>query len=113
MTAILDHARDTLLVGGHDLTETRDLQHGWQLRCSGGEVVCVYHTGKVVPQGKNVGAIKALFEANPVPKPGAVSRPETVALVETVKAEPEEPEAFVSRYPPDWSDTWALGDVPF
>lgn len=34
---------------------------GWQIRCAGGEIVNLYDTGKVVPQGKNIGAINALL----------------------------------------------------
>ena len=112
-TPILDHASDVLTRAGYDITETRDLQHGWQLRCAGGEVVCVYTTGKVVAQGKGAAAVGALFTANPMPKPGAVAKPKRVAAaVETPWSEPNDQE-FGSRYPPGWSETWSEGDIPF
>ncbi len=113
MTIPTDHVRDVLLLAGYDVTETRELLHGYQLRCACGAVISVYHTGKVVPQGKNAGAVKALFEANPVPKPGAVAEPKAVTSAETVKDQPEEQKTVVSRPPAEWSDTWSLGDVPF
>ena len=109
----LDHARDVLTLAGYDITETRDLPHGHQIRCAGGEVVCVYKTGKVVPQGKNAGAIKALFEANPVPKQGAVAKPKAVAPVEKPAAAEPAGEEFRPRFPPGWSEVWSPGDVPF
>ena len=109
----LDHARDVLTLAGYDITETRDLPHGHQLRCAGGEVVCVYKTGKVVPQGKNAAAIKALFDANPVLKQGAVAKPKAVAPVEKPAAEIVE-EPFVPRFPPDWSwEPWDGVTPPF
>jgi predicted nucleotide-binding protein len=35
---------------------------GHRLECKGGEVVCVYDSGKVVPQGKNTDVVKKLLE---------------------------------------------------
>ncbi len=34
---------------------------GWSVRCTGGEILACYDTGKIVPQGKNQQAIKALL----------------------------------------------------
>jgi predicted nucleotide-binding protein len=34
---------------------------GWQIRCSEGEIVCVYDSGRIVVQGKNQSATRPLF----------------------------------------------------
>ena len=111
MTAMLDYARNVLESGGYDVNEVRELStgFGYQLRCLGGEVVCAYRSGKVVPQGKNARAVTALFAAAaPPPKPQPVVKPKAVATAGGA----DNGEKFVSRYPPDWSDVWD-GKVPF
>ncbi|MFK8253483.1 TIR domain-containing protein [Ancylobacter terrae] len=42
---------------------------GWDIRCTGGEAIMVYDSGKVVPQGKNQNAVKALL-GQPAPAAG-------------------------------------------
>ncbi len=112
-TTILDHVRAVLERAGYNINGTRDLPHGHQIRCAGGEVVCAYTTGKVVPQGKNAGVIKALFEANPMPKHAAVAKPKAIAPVEKPAAEIVE-EPLVPRFPPDWSwEPWDGVMAPF
>jgi predicted nucleotide-binding protein len=58
-----DAVRDTLRNNGFQIiSETRlgnDL--GWSFVCSGGEIVCVYDTGKIAVQGKGQAPVKALF----------------------------------------------------
>jgi predicted nucleotide-binding protein len=123
---IIDHARDVLTLGGYSINETRALPTGLgcQLRCEGGVIVTVYNTGKIVPQGKDAAAVKALFAAAPMPKPAAVSRPPVAAATDkpTSRVTPQHPgssggepgEEFVPRYPPGWSDEpWDGVTVPF
>ena len=113
MPTILDHAKDTLLLGGVNVIETRDIPHGWQLRGSGGEVVNLYTTGKAVAQGKIAAKVKSLFDAKPLPKPGAVAKPRVVAPVEKAGAASEDGD-FTPRYPPGWSwEPWDGVTVPF
>ncbi len=38
---------------------------GWQIKCSGGETINVYDSGKVVPQGKNLDRTKAILGQMP------------------------------------------------
>jgi len=38
---------------------------GWKLTCAGGEIICVYDSGKVVAQGKNQSAVRALLGQMP------------------------------------------------
>ena len=109
---VLNYAKDTLLLGGYELTETTDLPHGWQLRCAGGEVVCVYRTGKIVAQGRGAAAVKALFKASPGPKEAAVAKPKTVAA-ETSSDASEDNQPSNWRRPEGWADEWKEGDVPF
>lgn len=45
---------------------------GHRVECKGGEVVCVYDSGKVVPQGKNTDVVKKLLE---LPVEAAMQRP--------------------------------------
>ena len=112
MSTILDHARDVLTLSGYDVNETRDLPHGWQLRCAGGEVICVYSTGKVVAQGRGAPAVKALFDANPAPKPVVVVKPRTPAPAAAGLV--EDANGFVPRYPPGWSwEPWDGLTAPF
>ena len=108
---ILEQAQDTLLLGGIEIIETREIPHGWQLRGAGGEVVNVYSTGKAVAQGRNAPAVKALFDARPLLKRSVVAKPK--APSGTVEAAAAEPVEVVSRRPANWSDVWAEGDVPF
>ena len=103
---ILEQAHDTLLLGGIEIIETREIPHGWQLRGANGEVVNVYSTGKVIVQGRNAAAVKALLDARP-PERSAVVKPNAPP-----EKELEEPEVL-SRRPANWSDVWAEGDVPF
>ena len=107
---ILEHAHDTLLLGGIEIIETREIPHGWQLRGANGEVVNVYSTGKAVAQGRNAVAVKALFDARPMPKRPVAVKPK--APPEPLEGASEEPEVL-SRRPANWSDIWAEGDVPF
>ena len=111
-TTIIDHARDVLTLAGYDITETRELPYGCQLRCSGGEIVCIYSTGKVVAQGKRAAAVKSLFEAAPPLKPAAVVKPGTASAAEALRTKPNEDESR-RRLPPGWSDVWSAGDIPF
>ena len=109
MTAMLDHARDVLERAGYEVNEVRELStgFGWLLRCSGGEVVCSYKSGKVVAQGKNAGAVTALFAAaTPPPKPAAAPKPKAAAEANAG--------AFVPRFPPGWSwEPWDGVKAPF
>ena len=110
MTAMRDHARDVLESAGYEVNEVRELStgFGWLLRCSGGEVVCSYKSGKVVAQGKNAGAVTALFvAATPPPKPVAKPKAPSSGLDAT-----DGGGKFASRYPAGWSDVWD-GKVPF
>lgn len=78
MNAIVDHVRDALEAAGLEVQEVRELPtgHGWQVRCAGGEMVCIYRTGKLVAQGKNAAMVKALLDkAGAVPKPTAAAKP--------------------------------------
>ncbi len=110
---ILEQAHDTLLLGGIEIIETREIPHGWQLRGANGEVVNVYSTGKAVAQGRNAAAVKALLDARPLPKRPGVVEPKAVAPVEKPAAEMVE-EPCVPRFPPDWSwEPWDGVTAPF
>ena len=112
MPTLLDRARDVLLLGGYGPTETRDIPHGHQLRCLGGEIVCVYSTGKVVAQGKNPGAVKALFDTNPLPKRAPVGKPKAASTVGKPAIETIGQEEPLPRYPTGWSDDQWDGLTP-
>lgn len=111
-TTPLDHAQDLLMVSGLHVNEIRDIPHGHQLRCEGGEIVNVYHSGAVVPGGRNMAAVKALFERNPGPRPGKqkkaappapVATPQKAAVEEPV-TRPQEAAEETSGKHPEWSD---------
>lgn len=50
---------------------------GHRIECKSGEVVCVYDSGKVVPQGKNSEAVRNLLDLSGAPL--AVTKPEVAA----------------------------------
>ena len=64
------------------MTETGELPTGLgdQLRCVGGQIVVMYYFGTIVPQGKEVERVKALFAALPPPKPVKAKKPATPDL---------------------------------
>ena len=68
----VEEVRQRLEGGGLSVTKSVRLPNGAgdRLECKGGEVVCVYDSGKVVPQGKNTETVKQLLgmavEANAV-----------------------------------------------
>jgi len=111
---ILEHARSTLEQGGYEITEVRELStgHGWHLRCTGGEILCVYRTGKLVPQGRNAKSVKALFDAAlPLPTP-----PRRAAALPVTSPPRDNPVAADAgpRKPSNWSDEpWDGVTIPF
>lgn len=52
---------------------------GWQIRCGGGEIVGLYDTGKVVPQGKNQASISALLGQAPAAVPAKIGQTATAS----------------------------------
>lgn len=47
---------------------------GWSIRCTGGEIVQLYDSGKIVPQGQNQARIKALLgQAQPAVQSGSAT----------------------------------------
>lgn len=58
-----DDLVNLLQSNGYTIVEDKRLANdtGWVLRCSGGEIVNLYDSGKIVPQGKNQPVVKALL----------------------------------------------------
>jgi predicted nucleotide-binding protein len=117
MSNVLNHAEAVLEQAGLEVAETRDLPtgHGWQIRCPGGEIVAVYKTGKIVAQGRNQAAVKALFDAAPfASKPaGRVPAPRNRAAgtPEAAAAPTTDP---IPRFSAGWTtEPWDGVSVPF
>ncbi len=62
-----DAVRDTLQQNGLQIESESRLGNdlGSQFRCAGGEIICIYDSGKLVLQGKNQASTKALFGQAP------------------------------------------------
>lgn len=58
---------------------------GWQIRCAGGEIVNLYDTGKIVPQGKNMSVINGLLGQSHAP-----SQPVTGTTQQSASATPRD-----------------------
>jgi predicted nucleotide-binding protein len=73
----VEEVRQRLEGGGLNVTKSERLPNGVgdRLECKGGEVVCIYDSGKFVVQGKNVDTVKRLLEI-PVEAAAAVARTE-------------------------------------
>ena len=119
MNVIVDHARDALEAAGLEVQEVRELPtgHGWQVRCAGGEMVCVYRTGKLVAQGKNAVMMKALLDkAGAVPKAQAMAKPvkEVPTVAKVVARGDTAADDFKPRLPPGWSsEPWDGVSLPW
>lgn len=116
LNPVLDHARDVLERAGIDILETRELPTGLghQLRCAGGQIVVVYRTGKVVPQGREAARIATLFAAAPpapkVARPVAAPRPPPPGPAPAATM----PAPTGPRLPPGWTtEPWDGISVPF
>lgn len=70
-----------LTTNGHQVVRQDALGNGLgdQLRLSGGQIVCVYNSGKVVIQGKNREALAGLFDGVPAITPSVAGAPRIVA----------------------------------
>lgn len=75
MTWNADNVRETLQNNGYQIASDTRLSNdsGHQFRCTTGEIICVYDSGKIVPQGKNQSDMKALFGQSPSPSSNAGS----------------------------------------
>lgn len=63
-----DTVRDTLRSNGFKILSDDRLPNdtGWRFKCSGGEIICVYDSGKIVCQGKNQKDTSTIFGKVPV-----------------------------------------------
>ena len=107
MTDVVEHARDILEGGGYRVVEVRQLPTGYgsQLRCEGGEVLVAYLSGKFVAQGKNAGAVKALFDAaQPLPKPAPTVKAKNAGAAGRSEPAPGAAADYVPRLPKKWDD---------
>lgn len=59
----IEAARETLQNNGLQIASEDRLGNdkGWQIRCTGGEIICVFDTGKLTVQGKNQQVTGPLF----------------------------------------------------
>ncbi|MFN3130286.1 TIR domain-containing protein [Roseibium sp.] len=58
-----DDLINLLQTNGYEITDDARLGNdkGWSIRCSGGEIINLYDSGKVVAQGKNQSAINSIL----------------------------------------------------
>jgi len=79
----VDEVRQRLEGGGLCVIKSERLPNGAgdRLECKTGEVVCVYDSGKVVPQGKNATTVKVLLEMPTEAPAAAPVRAEEVVAV--------------------------------
>ncbi len=107
MTDAVERARDILEGGGLRVVEVRPLPNGYgsQLRCEGGEVLVAYLSGKFVAQGKNAGAVRALFDvAPPRARPARAPRLGGAVSAGRTAAPPAPAEDHTPRRPAQWDD---------
>jgi predicted nucleotide-binding protein len=97
---------------GIAVVETRPISHGFQVRGAAGEIVNVYATGSVVPQGQNTAGVIAAIQAAQRMKPplSQASKPKarTTAPRGAIKVAVQEAveEPYTPRVPVGWKDNW-------
>jgi len=62
----VDEAKERLHAHGILVVEEKDIQHGVQLRCDGGQTLNIYGTGRISLQGKGIDGLREEFNATSV-----------------------------------------------
>ncbi len=59
---LVPSVRSKLGLGGFTITVEESIPFGWQIKTSGGAVVNIYTTGRIVVAGKNTEELQKLFK---------------------------------------------------